>query len=120
MKASSSHYESEKVLELLGIQKLDEVPEHRWEEIQEQTQENAQELRDRESPKDCILLKSCEPLYTCPRSPFYREAKGLLHSEIALGSKEYSKWEHVHECLLDPVICRANFIHLQAGPLFTP
>jgi hypothetical protein len=28
---------------------------------------------DKESPKDCSRLKSCEPLYTCPRAPFYRE-----------------------------------------------
>jgi hypothetical protein len=45
---------------------------------------------DKESPKDCSSLKSCESLYTCPRAPFYREKKGLLHSENALESKEYS------------------------------
>jgi hypothetical protein len=26
-------------------------------------------------------------LYTCPRAPFYRETKGLLHSESTLESK---------------------------------
>jgi hypothetical protein len=36
---------------------------------------------DKESPKDCSHLKSCESFYTCPRAPFYRETKGLLHSE---------------------------------------
>jgi hypothetical protein len=36
---------------------------------------------DKESPKDCSSLKSCESFYTCPRAPFYRETKGLLHSE---------------------------------------
>jgi hypothetical protein len=25
---------------------------------------------DRESPKDCSRLKSCECFYTCPRAPF--------------------------------------------------
>jgi hypothetical protein len=55
-----------------------------------------------------------------PSTPFYREPKGLLHSKIALESKEYSKWEHVHQCLLHLVICGANFIHLQADHLFTP
>jgi hypothetical protein len=45
---------------------------------------------DKESPKDCSSLKSCESLYTCPRAPFYREMKGLLHSENTLELKEYS------------------------------
>jgi hypothetical protein len=45
---------------------------------------------DKESPKDCSCLKSCESFYTCPRTPFYRETKGLLHSESTLESKEYS------------------------------
>jgi hypothetical protein len=33
--------------------------------------------------KDCLNLKSCESFYTCPHVPFYRETKGLLHSENA-------------------------------------
>jgi hypothetical protein len=45
---------------------------------------------DKESPKDCPSLKSCVPFYTCPRAPFYRETKGLLHSENTLELKEYS------------------------------
>jgi hypothetical protein len=45
---------------------------------------------DKESPKDCSSLKSCESFSTCPRAPFYRETKGLLHSESTLESKEYS------------------------------
>jgi hypothetical protein len=48
------------------------------------------ERGDKESPRDCSRLKSCESLYTCPRTPFYRETKGLLHSENTLESKEYS------------------------------
>jgi hypothetical protein len=36
---------------------------------------------DQESPRDCSHLKSCECFYTCPRTPFYREMKGLLHFE---------------------------------------
>jgi hypothetical protein len=42
---------------------------------------------DKESPKDCSSLKSCQSSYTCP---FYREMKGLLHSENTLEPKEYS------------------------------
>jgi hypothetical protein len=45
---------------------------------------------DKESPKVRTHLKSCEPLYTCPRAPFYRETKGLLHFENTLEYKEYS------------------------------
>jgi hypothetical protein len=40
--------------------------------------------------KDCLSLKSREPFYTCPRAPFYRETKGLLHSENTLELEEYS------------------------------
>jgi hypothetical protein len=45
---------------------------------------------DKKSPKDCSNLKSCECFYTCPRAPFYRDTKGLLHSGNTLGPKEYS------------------------------
>jgi hypothetical protein len=45
---------------------------------------------DKESPKHCSCLKSCESFYTCPRATFYRETKGLLHSENTLEYKEYS------------------------------
>jgi hypothetical protein len=58
--------------------------------------------------KPVFLLKSCEPLYTCTPAPFYKKTNGLLHYDITLGSKEYSKWENVHESLLHPVIYRAN------------
>jgi hypothetical protein len=71
---------------MLGVRKIGRNP---------RTQESgtsAQELqkRDKESPKACTRLKNCEPLYTCPRTPFYRETKGLLHSENTLESREYS------------------------------
>jgi hypothetical protein len=59
-------------------------------------------------------------LFTSAPTPFYRETKGLLHFDIALGSKEYSKLEHVYECLLHPVIYEANFRYLQACHPFTP
>jgi hypothetical protein len=44
---------------------------------------------DKKSLKVQTSLKSCESLYTCPRTPFYRVTKGLLHSESTLESKEY-------------------------------
>jgi hypothetical protein len=37
-----------------------------------------------------LCLKSCESFYTCPHAPFYRETKGLLHSDNTLELKEYS------------------------------
>jgi hypothetical protein len=40
--------------------------------------------------KTAHASKVVSPLYTCPRAPFYREKKGLLHSESTLESKEYS------------------------------
>jgi hypothetical protein len=45
---------------------------------------------DKESPKDYSSLKSRESFYMCPHAPFYRETKGLLHSENTLELKEYS------------------------------
>jgi hypothetical protein len=103
-----------------GIRKSDGAPEHKRWKTKEQTHERSSEVGDKESPKACMLLKSCEPLYMCPLASFYRETKELLHSEITLGYKEYSKWKHVHECLLYPVIYGTNFRYLQACHLFTP
>jgi hypothetical protein len=54
--------------------------------IRKKKSENA-ETRNLRKPD--FLLQSCEPLYTCPRTPFYRDTKGLLHSEITLESREY-------------------------------
>jgi hypothetical protein len=49
-----------------GVRKSDGVPKHKVHE------QDSQELRngDKESPKACTRLKSCESLYTCPRTPF--------------------------------------------------
>jgi hypothetical protein len=56
-----------------------------------------QKRRDKESPKVCSHLKSCESFYMSPQAPFYRETKELLHPEIAPESREYSKCEHIQE-----------------------
>jgi hypothetical protein len=69
----------------------DKIPEHKrreWTNVQVKVTND--ERGDKESPNDCSCLKSCESFYTCPRAPFYREAKGLLHSENTLESREYS------------------------------
>jgi hypothetical protein len=68
----------------------DKIPKHKRREcanVQVRSTDDAG--GDKESPKDCSNLKSYESLYTCPRAPFYRETKGLLHSESTLKSKEY-------------------------------
>jgi hypothetical protein len=77
---------------VLGVsENPDKIPEHRRREYTNvQVWNIVHERGDKESPKDCSCIKSCESLYTCPRVPFYRETKGLLHSENTLESKEYS------------------------------
>jgi hypothetical protein len=70
-----------------GVRKLEGIPKH---ESYETTCAIHERHGDKESPKVCTRFKSCESLYTCPRAPFYRETKRLLHSEITLESKEYS------------------------------
>jgi hypothetical protein len=37
-------------------------------------------LRDGDSPSRLHMSQKSESVYTCPRAPFYREMKGLLHS----------------------------------------
>jgi hypothetical protein len=70
-----------------GVRKSEGIPEHASYERRCTIHESQ---GDRESPKVCTRLKSCELLYTCPCAPFYRETKGLLHSENTLKSREYS------------------------------
>jgi hypothetical protein len=53
-----------------------------------------------------------------PLAPLIRD-KGTLHSDIALGSKEYSILEHVHKHLLRLAIHGANFRYLLTCHLFT-
>jgi hypothetical protein len=54
------------------------------------TKKESENAETRNLRKPDFLLQSRESLYTCPRTPFYRETKGLLHSEITLESREYS------------------------------
>jgi hypothetical protein len=94
-----------------GSEKLEGVPEYESNEGRCTIHERQ---GDKESPKVCTHLKTCESLYTCPSTPFYRETKGLLYSENTLEYREYSQCEHVHKRLLHLVIYGANFIYLQA------
>jgi hypothetical protein len=37
---------------------------------------------------DCTSSKKSESVYTCPRAPFYREMKGLLHTKNTLNLRD--------------------------------
>jgi hypothetical protein len=47
-------------------------------------------LRDCDSLSRLHKFQKSESVYMCPRAPFYREMKGLLHSQNTLKHKEYS------------------------------
>jgi hypothetical protein len=47
-------------------------------------------LRDGDSLSRLHKSQKSESVYTCPRTPFYREMKGLLHSQNTLELREYS------------------------------
>jgi hypothetical protein len=68
---------------MLGVsENPDKFLEHRRIECENVQVKISNDARgDKESPNDCSHLKSCESFYTCLRAPFYRETKGLLHSE---------------------------------------
>jgi hypothetical protein len=80
------------IFHVLGVRKIGESLRTQKHKIQFAIRERQ---GDKESPKDCSYLKSCEPLDTCPRgdcsylkscepldtcprAPFYRETKGLF------------------------------------------
>jgi hypothetical protein len=70
---------------MLGVWKIGGNPEHvSLEQMHKSCEEETKNLW---KP---VLLRSWEPLYTCPHAPFYRETKGLLHSKNTLKSNEYS------------------------------
>jgi hypothetical protein len=57
---------------MLGVsENPDKIPEHRrgiYANVEVRSSNDAS--GDKESPKDCSLLKSCESFYTCPHAPF--------------------------------------------------
>jgi hypothetical protein len=69
----------------------DEFPEHGREK--EWLTRSCEVMKQKETeilPQVTQIPKNCESIYTCPRTPFYRETKGLLHSKNTLELKEYS------------------------------
>jgi hypothetical protein len=54
------------LIPMLGVRKSDGVLEHK---NLEQKHTSHEEGGDKESPKACLCLKSCESLYTCPYAP---------------------------------------------------
>jgi hypothetical protein len=72
-----------------GSGKSEVIPKHRS-SVQESRKSQRKRRGDKESPKVCTRLKSCEPLYTCQRPPFIGRRREFLHSENTLKSREYS------------------------------
>jgi hypothetical protein len=69
----------------------DEFPEHGREK--EQLTRSGAVMKRKETeilPQVAQIPKECESPYTCPRTAFYRETNGLLHSENTLELEEYS------------------------------
>jgi hypothetical protein len=70
--------------------------------------------------KSVFALKVVNPFTHALGPPFIERRSDFYIPRLPSDLNKYSKCEHVHECLLHPVIRGANFIHLQAGHLFTP
>jgi hypothetical protein len=99
---------------VLGVQKSDGIPDHK---IPERTHERKNSNETRNLRKSVLVSKVVNP-FTRALEP--RETKGLLNFETTLESREYPQCEHVHKCLLHPVIYGTNFTHLQVCHQFTP
>jgi hypothetical protein len=61
--------------------------------------------------KPVLTSKVVNPFTRALAPPFIGRRRDFLNPENTLGFREYSWCEHVHECLLHPVICGADFIH---------
>jgi hypothetical protein len=77
---------------MLGVSKNpDEIPEHEVKSSAYTFKYSNDARGEKESPHRRLQpQKLYLPVYTCPRAPFYRETKGLLHSDNTLELKEYS------------------------------
>jgi hypothetical protein len=78
---------------MLGVSKKSVgIPEHERERDRTVNtfKDSGNTKGDQESPTSGTDFQSNESIYTCPHTPFYRETKGLLHSENTLALKEYS------------------------------
>jgi hypothetical protein len=71
---------------------LDDSPNTRERQREFLTRSNIKwERRETVIPSaDCTSSQKSESVYTCPRVPFYREMKGLLHTQNTLELREYS------------------------------
>jgi hypothetical protein len=70
-----------------GVRKSEESPEH---ESYERRCAIHERQGDKESLKVCPRLKSCKPLYTCPRGPFYRETRDFYIPRIPSNRRNIS------------------------------
>jgi hypothetical protein len=69
---------------MLGVsENPDEIPQHKRRKCANVQVRIADYARgDKESPKDCSCLKSCESLYTCPRAPFIGRRRDFYISKV--------------------------------------
>jgi hypothetical protein len=98
---------------MLGVSEIpDETPEHKRKSAS--TSKFTDDTRgDKESPKDCSSLKSCESFYTCPRAPFYRETKGLLHSKSTLRIQGiFLMWTHTWMSFTSRIFTSWTQVHM--------
>jgi hypothetical protein len=72
---------------------------------------------DKGSPESCSCLQSCESFYTCPHAPFYRETKGLLHSDntLELKKKNPSVNTHTNVFYISYIYKHATSSHAKPG-----
>jgi hypothetical protein len=67
------------------------IPEHAWEREFLARSGTQLECEETAIPSaDCTSSKKSASVHTCPCAPFYREMKGLLHTDNTLSLREYS------------------------------
>jgi hypothetical protein len=90
-----------------------ESPNTRTQDQRDSTCNSRKTGRQKNLQKTALALKVVNPFTRAHAPPFIGRRRDFLHSETTLESREYSWCEHVHECLLHPMIYEANFIYLQ-------
>jgi hypothetical protein len=77
---------------MLGVsENPDRIPEHERKENRHIQFNYTDDTKgDKESPKHCSSLKSCESIYTCPRAPFIGRRRDFYILKTPVGPKEYS------------------------------
>jgi hypothetical protein len=74
------------------------LPKHKWEFLARSSSKWERKKTVIPSASSTSSKKS-DSVYTCPCAPFYRETKGLLHTDNTLSLREYSYCERIQDCL---------------------